>query len=405
MKEADALVEAGFEVAVVAGDYHPWGHEADEQFADREWRLEHVEYGPMASPLRRAMLSGRKRIAGALDSVIPVESEFLNLRAIHWAIPELMQRTRSIHADLYIAHYLPALLAAVAAAQEREAKVGFDAEDFHRGEFPEREQESQKARLTRWMEEKFIPRCDYLTAAAPGVGKEYAEILDIFPPTTVLNVFPLSQRSGHTPTEELAEESPDRGLSLYWYSQTIGPDRGLETVVQAMGLAQRKGKDLPPLTLSLRGSWASGYEEELRTVARSAGLDDNQIRHLDRAAPDQLVERASQHDVGLALEQPDALRARDLCITNKILAYLLAGLPVLATDTDGQRYVHDEAPEAVALCPAEDEEVMADRILRWAQSPSRRLEAADAAERAGRERFNWALEKEKFLSQVRSVLD
>mgnify|MGYP000111215627 CR=1 FL=1 len=32
VKEADALVESGYEVSVVAGDYHPWGHDADEQY-------------------------------------------------------------------------------------------------------------------------------------------------------------------------------------------------------------------------------------------------------------------------------------------------------------------------------------------------------------------------------------
>jgi glycosyltransferase involved in cell wall biosynthesis len=404
VKEADALIEAGFEVMVVAGDYHPWGHDADEQYASREWKLERVTYGPMASPLRRGVLAGRKRIAKMLLGATPIDSEFLKQWAVHWAVPELVRRTRSVGSDLYIAHNLPALPAAVTAAQDRRAKVGFDAEDFHRGQFKGHEMESLDAQLTRWMEEEYIPDCDYVTAAAPGIGEAYANILDISSATTVLNVFPTSQMSGHTPSEELDAEHSGRGMSLYWYSQTIGPDRGLETVVRAMGIARRKTQSLPPLTLSLRGSWGAGYEEELRSVAHEAGLDDKQIRHLDRAVPDQLVERAAQHDVGLALEQPGDLRARDLCITNKILAYLLAGLPVLATDTDGQRYVHEQVPGAVALCPVGNPDAMADRILRWAKSPDDLSGAAHAAERAARERFNWSVEKEKFLSEIRSVL-
>ncbi|WP_251961511.1 glycosyltransferase [Salinibacter ruber] len=403
VKEADALVEAGYEVTVVAGDYHPWGHNADEQYASREWSIERVPYGPMASSLRRGILSGRKRVAEALLRAIPTESELLKRRAIHWAVPELVQKTRSIYANLYIAHNLPALPAAVAAAQDRGAKVGFDAEDFHRGQYKNHERESLDAQLTMWVEEEYIPRCDYVTAAAPGIGEAYTEILDISQPATVLNVFPESQRMGHTSPEELNAEHPGRGVSLYWYSQTIGPDRGLETVVRAIGIAQRKADALPPVTLSLRGSWATGYEEELRTVAHEAELDDEQVRHLDRAAPDQLIERADQHDVGLALEQPNELLARDLCITNKILAYLLAGLPVIATDTDGQRYVHEQVPEAVALSPAGDPDAMADRILRWTRSEER-SEAADAAEQAARERLNWSVEKRTFLSEVRSVL-
>lgn len=403
VKEADALVEAGYDVHVIAGNYHPWGHDADEQYEDRAWSLEYVAYGPLASTLQRVYLGGRKRAAEVLADILPIEGVGINLRAYHWAIPEFTRRARATEADLFIAHNLSALPAAARAATEHTARLGFDAEDFHRGQFQKGELETLKARLTRWLEETYLPQCDYVTAASPGIASAYSEALGIEEPTTILNVFPRDEESGHTPPEELHDEHPGTGISLYWYSQTIGPDRGLEMVVRAMGKIANGDADTPQLTLSLRGGWADGYEDELRSLAHSLGLEDSQIRHLRRAPPEQLIERASQHDVGLALEQAQS-RNRDLCITNKIFAYLQAGIPVLATDTIGQRFVHRHAPDAVALCPLEDVRALAQKILEWGCSSEKRSHAADVARRAAESRFNWGVEKESFLSIVRSVL-
>ena len=399
VKEADAFAEAGYDVHVVAGDYHPWGHEADRQYKNRAWTLERVSYGPMAPSLRRTYLGGRKRTAEMLADFLPYGMRSLNLRAHHWIIPELIERGRSVPADLFIAHYLPALPAAFQAAKEQGAKVGFDAEDFHRGQFHREEWETPKACRTRWFEEMYIPRCDFVTAASPGIAQAYAEALGIEDPTTILNVFPLSERSGHTPPGELQEEHPGDGLSLYWYSQTIGPDRGLDMIVQAMGHVRNRHGNVPRLTLSLRGTWVGGYAEELRVLAQSAGLESSQIRHLPIAPPEQLIERAAQHDIGLALEQATSVN-RDICITNKIFAYVLAGLPVLATDTQGQQFVQRHAPEAVRLCPVGNSDAMAQELIPWVERPDERRRASNAASQVAENRFNWDVEKERLLAVI-----
>ena len=43
-------------------------------------------------------------------------------------------------------------------------------------------------------------------------------------------------------------------------------------------------------------------------------------------------------DVGLALENKDADVNKDICLTNKFLAYVQAGLYIFATDTFGQNH-------------------------------------------------------------------
>jgi len=404
VKEADALTEAGYDVHVIAGDYHPWGHKADRQYQGRSWTLERVSYGEMAPWARRTYLGGRKRVAEQLARWLPGAIRAVNLRAQHWVIPELTERAELVSADLFIAHYLPAVPAALQAAEAHGAEVGFDAEDFHRGQFHDGEWDTLKARRTRWFEETYLPRCDYVTAASPGITAAYADELGIEEPTTILNVFPWNERSGHTPPDELRAEHPGHGISLYWYSQTIGPNRGLEMVVRAMGQIRDRADEVPRLTLSLRGEWDDGYESDLRTLAHSVGLEDSQIRHLERTPPDQLIERAAQHDIGLALEQAKS-RNRDLCITNKIFAYLLAGLPVVATRTKGQRFVHQHAPDAVRLCPVDDVDEMTNQLLRWVRDATDRKRAAEAACQVSEDRFNWDVEKKTLVSTVRSILE
>lgn len=404
VKEADTLTEAGYHVHVIAGDYHPWGHKADEEYRDRDWRLERVPYGAIASPSRRAWLGGRKRMAEQLVAVVPAKVARLIHRAYHWAIPELAVRARKVSADLFIAHYLPALPAALQAAEEQNVAVGFDAEDFHRGEYTSSETTTLDARLTRWFEETYIPQCNYVTAASPGIGDAYAKALNLEEqPTTILNVFPQSAHSGHTPEVDLKAEHPGNGISLYWYSQTIGPGRGLEAMVEAMGLLYTRTPNLPTFMLSLRGSWAGGYEHKLRARARQMGLTDEHIRHLPLAPPDQLIERAAEHDVGLALEEPQSVN-RDVCITNKIFAYLSGGLPVLATDTVGQQWVHEQAPAAIALCPIHDIETIAGHLHSWIADAAQRRSAAKAARQAADERFTWNVEKRTLLETVRPAL-
>ncbi|WP_263784444.1 glycosyltransferase family protein [Salinibacter grassmerensis] len=403
VKEADALAEAGDDVHVIAGDYHPWGHDADRQYQDRPWELERVSYGAVASSGRQIYLGGRKRIAETLAGWLPQGTRAVNLRAQHWAIPELVDRAQSVPAELFIAHYLPAVPAALHAAEKHGAKAAFDAEDFHRGQFHDDERGSPEAERTRWFEETYLPQCESLTAASPGIARAYADELDIEEPTTILNVFPRSERSGHTPPQELREEHPGDGISLYWYSQTIGPDRGLEMVVRAMGQIQDRVDDAPCLTLSLRGSWTDGYKTNLHALARSVGIENKQIRHLTRTPPDQLIERAAQHDIGLALEQAKS-RNRDLCVTNKIFAYLLAGLPVVATNTQGQQFVHRHAPNAVRLCAIDDVGDMAQQLCRWVRDAESRKRASEAAYQAAEDRYNWDVEKETLLSTVRTLL-
>mgnify|MGYP006292806309 CR=1 FL=1 len=392
VKEADALHEVGYDVQVVACKYQAWADEADSAFEDREWSATWLHYGPMASRPRDLWQRGRRRVAKELVRFTGPQPG-LTEWAFHYIIPELTHRVRQVPADLYIAHNLAALPPASHAAHQHGAKLGFDAEDFHRGELPDTPENELDRTLTAALEERYIPHCDYVTAASDGIAEAYAETLDIERPTTILNVFPWKERDRSVPDDALAEETPEGKRSLYWFSQTIGPDRGLQDALRAL-------PSLPDdVILSLRGQWSTGYEEPFREEARRLGVSDR-IRHLDLVPPDELIPRTEQHDVGLALEQPSVSTNRKICLTNKLFTYLLSGLPFVATATPGQRSVIDELPEvAHSYGPgAIDEFVEAATILLNTNG------LRDAALQAARDRYCWDVEKETFLTIVQETL-
>jgi len=192
--------------------------------------------------------------------------------------------------------------------------------------------------------------------------------------------------------EDLAREVPDDRRSLYWFSQTIGPDRGLEDALLAL-------PHLPPdVILSLRGKWSPGYEKTFRDHAQDSGVEDR-IHHLDLVPPDELIPRAAEHDIGLALE-PGSSPNNQIAVSNKLLTYLVAGIPFVATDTPGQRPIIDDLPDvAEAYQPGN-----VDGFVGAASKLIGTEGLRGPALRAARDRYCWDVEKERFLHLIDDCL-
>src|SRR6478609_8404327 len=194
------------------------------------------------------------------------------------------------------------------------------------------------------------------------------------------------------PTQAPVPRQPGAPLRAYWFSQTIGLDRGLQPFLQAMVRTTAR------IELEIRGGDPWGHGETLRTLARALGIADR-VRLLPVAPPQEMVRLAAAYDLGLSLET-DVSENRRLCLTNKIFTYLLAGVPVLLSDTPAQRALAPDLGGAAALAPLSDPTAIAAALDRLAAG----LDPARAeALRLGRERYNWEIEQRALLASVEAA--
>ena len=392
VKEADALHDAGYEVRVLCSHYVPWADEVDKELlASRPWRCTYVGGEPQrASPTyywtraRHAAARGGLRLWRA--------SSFLQRRLLDRVAPELEAAALRTPADLYIAHYTGALPSAALAASRHGAKLGFDAEDLEFGSYDRDQGPSPHDLVVGRVQGQFLPQCDYITASSPGIAEAYAARYRLPLPATVLNVFPLAQRP-----PRFRATAGDGPLTLYWFSQTIGLDRGLPDAVRALGSLRGRR-----IELHIRGELRETTRRELFALAASAGVDRNQIVLHPPGPPEEMVRLSAEYDVGLALEQP-ANESRKICLTNKIFTYLLAGNAVAATATQSQRALMAKIGGAGFCFEREDLHALATNLLVWYED----RKALDRTRRQawdwGTRELNWDLEKQKFLDLVSAV--
>lgn len=370
VKEADALAGAGHTVRVVAVDALPDNGVRDlAVMVGRSWTLDRVNLrrGASVGFLHRASGAGWRTAAKYLGLADRYVSRYMGL---------LIRAAAAQPADLVIGHTLAGLPVAVHAAERLDARAGFDIEDFHSGELPsERRYDAERAIVTD-VERRYLPRCARVTASAPGIADAVATRYGISRPHVVLNTFPRAERP--------AGAARTRGAvpSLYWYSQVIGPGRGIEDAVAAVAMLD------VPVELHLRGTLDPEFAAQV--VGRP------RVLLLPPVPPPELVGRAAEHDIGLALEQP-VTENRALCVTNKLFTYMLAGLAVIATDTPGQREVLGEAPGSGLLYPAGQPSILAEGVRQLLRDPVELARAKSAAWTAADRRFNWEHESQSLV--------
>jgi len=394
VKEADALCEAGYEVRVLCSHCVPWADTADEALlSERHWSCTYVDGKSGDHIFSASYVRARHWLASRLSLAWPV-SETLRRCALSRTLPELAATARAFPADLYIAHYPGALVAAAEAARAYSAPFAYDAEDFEAGTYPTATGPAPLDRLIESYESQHLPRCAYVSAASPGIAQAYSQKYSIPLPATILNVFPLSERPAQFRFTPLAGP-----LRLYWFSQTIGSDRGLQDVLRAMG--QLKDCDIE---LHLRGRWAQGFQNEVRKLTTSLALPDQRIQVHPVAPPAGMISLAAQYEIGLALEQ-SVSRNRQICLTNKIFTYLLAGNAVVATATAGQQPIMEMLGQAGFSYQSGDVNALARGLRVWYENRRVLEEARRQAWAWGTRRFNWDVEKRTFLQMVERALN
>jgi len=201
----------------------------------------------------------------------------------------------------------------------------------------------------------------------------------------LLNVFPKSTCS---------VTNNNGPLKLFWFSQTIGPNRGLDDVVNALQLLNKA-----EFELHLLGDQLPSTIDFITEIINS-GIN---VKLHAPIPPDQIIPFANQFDIGLALEN-NVPYNRDICLTNKIFTYMQAGLAVIASDTIAQNDFMNKNPTIGNIYPKGNPKTMANILLRYHENKEQLVITKNESLRLGHEQYNWEIESLKFLDLINQTI-
>lgn len=383
LKEADALARAGHQVLIHGVWFDPVLVDRDRQLlADQPWQFQPVLDFCPNRPLTRLGVRSQSRLVregyrrwGHISPALLGYGARAMLRAALRERPDLT----IVHSEagLWVGDQL----------LNRGWRVGVDFEDWFSQDLLPQAQASRPIAHLKQLEHRLMQQCTYCLTTSQALADTLAQVYQAPQPTVIYNVFPQTDYP-QTATNPAIPR-------LHWFSQTIGPGRGLETLFQALP------RVTTPVELHLRGHCAPPTQTWLHSQI-PAHWHDRVFVH-PTVSNAQLPARIAEHDIGLALEQADP-PSRNLTITNKLFQYLQAGLAVIATDTAGQREVATHCPEAVHLVANGNPTQLAQAIDRLASRSPALAAAKAAARQAAQTHFCWEHHRDRLLAAADRAL-
>ncbi len=385
VKEADALANAGYDVTVVYQYLSKWATESDQSLLKNgKWSALEVGGNPSTKNNVYQITRFVYKFANLLAKWVTLKFGIAEL-AIGRCYFSLLKSATTIKADLYIAHNLAALPVAIKAAKRNKAKIGFDAEDFHRHEVSNSLADFD-VQLKTYIEEKYIPQVDYITCSSTEISKQYSQLFKIEAPV-ILNVFPKTNQS--------SQPNSENPLKLLWFSQTIGPNRGIETIIEALNQVHF------PFELHLLGNLQGDF---LTNCYKKINFDTNCIHMHQPINPKDLFVFSSLFDIGLATETGFSIN-NELALSNKMFTYIQSGLSVIASNTIAQEKLLKKYP-GIGLLFEKNNAYSLAKILEGYNHNRTVLNQNKAnSYELGQLTLNWEKEQDKFLSIIKLTLN
>ena len=291
------------------------------------------------------------------------------------------------NADVYVAHNIDTLLPAVLAAKQVNAVVVFDCMEFY-SDMGDMQTNVEKA-MIRHLESQYLKECDLVLASSDEVSAALVQAYHIRRPTAVYNVPPLTT----VVTRKACSRGPFR---LYWRNSVVGlGDRGLEDVLRALPLLSES------VELHLQGRLGPDGGRAVRALISHLNLVNRVYFHAPHE-PHEAVVAAANYSVGLCLERK-VNRNHEFTVSNKIFDYLMAGLPVVASNVAGLRRVIARSGGGILYEPGSVTDLAA-KIAYLHSNPT----VVDAMSKRGQQfaiaEGNWEHERGKFIAAINDAI-
>jgi len=297
-----------------------------------------------------------------------------------------LKKAYAYPADIYIAHNPGALAIAVMAAKKNKAKCGFDAEDFHRNERSDDEND-EDVKLKTAIENATVHQFDYMVAASPQIAEKYEELFNRSV-TPILNVFPKTHIG-------IIINNTSKPLQLFWFSQTIGRNRGLEMVIEAINISGIV------MELHLLGKVYVNYKDQLLALNNKHQQPSATIHFHAPVPGDELFNVTANYDIGLCAEPGFSINNK-IALSNKLFTYIQCGLAVVSSNTIAQTWFMEQYPETGKLYT--DAHELAAILTAYHNNRELLYQTKKTSYAIGQTQLNWEIESEKLINVIQQTL-
>lgn len=223
-------------------------------------------------------------------------------------------------AKVYIAHDLPMLSVALAARSLHGGKVILDSHEL----YPEQEFSERERQLWRDIEARYIGQADAVitvNASIEAVLRGRHGLENVHVVNNADRFVPARSKRKSNRLRALIGDAGSAPIVLYHGGLSSG--RNLDTLVAAFAIMRRADAHLVVL-----GEGAA--ERMLRKVARRLAIA-HRVHFIASIPQYQLIEVASGADMGVIPYHANCLN-NELCTPNKLFEFIMARLPIVATD-------------------------------------------------------------------------
>lgn len=301
MRAATALVEAGFEVTVV--DINWKDRKSDEEeICGIQVKHVNIPYWYTSRRFKPWFL---------------IQALFLFIDSTMWLL-----RTP---ADVYHAHDAKALPACYLAARLRHKPVIFDAH-----ELPLSEETGTRnwrglinlfSGLLAWM----VPRCAAVITVSSSIAQEIRARYSL-PDVALIRNVPVYREVPKTNRfQQYLGLRPEVRIALY--QGNLQANRELDRLIRAAPFLEQD------IVIVLMGPDAEGIQAHLEALIRHEKVRDR-VKIAPPVPYTELLDWTASADIGLLIYAPGYSQNVQMCLPNKLFEYLMAGLPILASQLD-----------------------------------------------------------------------
>jgi glycosyltransferase involved in cell wall biosynthesis len=283
--------------------------------------------------------------------------------------------------DLFHCHDLWVLPSVTLAVIMNKGVLIYDAHEYYAGlEIFNRAK--MRKRIWLLIERLCMPHVNALITVSPELGELYRKRYKILKQIHIILNVPRYESTAYIQAQNILKKGEDFVIVFHGHFK---PGRGLENLIQAI-------KIVPGVKLLLIGG--GELEHKLRRMVKKEGLQERII--FRNYIPTQLLISASaQADIGVVLFEPTSINYK-YALPNKFFEYLLAGLPILASNIETLQHYIKKYNVGITVDPS-DVKSIAQGIVNMKSKKPQLQSWKENALRAVKE-LNWEKEEKKLIN-------